>query len=59
MSASNLAGAAVAIASFYSLWWCLALTRRLAHIERTLKPELRQAAEAGQVNRRLAETAKP
>jgi diguanylate cyclase (GGDEF)-like protein len=37
MSASALAVAAVALASFYSLWWCLSLARRLRRIERTSK----------------------
>jgi len=37
MSASALAVAAVALACFYSLWWCLSLARRLRRIERTSK----------------------
>lgn len=45
MSASNIAGAALAVACFFSLWWCLALARRLGLIERTIKTELGQAGE--------------
>jgi len=37
MSGSDLAVAAVAVACFYSLWWCLSLARRLRRIERTSK----------------------
>jgi len=37
MSGSDLAVAAVALACFYSLWWCLSLARRLRRIERTSK----------------------
>ncbi len=37
MSASALAVAAVALACFYSLWWCLSLARRLRRIERASK----------------------
>jgi len=37
MSGSDLAIAAVAVACFYSLWWCLSLARRLRRIERTSK----------------------
>ncbi len=37
MSRSDLAVAAVALACFYSLWWCLSLARRLRRIERTSK----------------------
>ena len=37
MSGAALAGAAVAVACFYSLWWCLSLTRRLRRIERASK----------------------
>jgi len=35
MSGSELAVASVAVACFYSLWWCLSLARRLRRIERT------------------------
>jgi diguanylate cyclase (GGDEF)-like protein len=37
MPGSDLAVAAVAVACFYSLWWCLSLARRLRRIERTSK----------------------
>ena len=37
MSGSDLTVAAVAVACFYSLWWCLSLARRLRCIERTSK----------------------
>jgi len=37
MSGSDLAVAAVALACFYSLWWCMSLARRLHRIERTSK----------------------
>ena len=39
MSWSDFAVAAVAMACFYSLWWCLTLARRLGHIERTTKTD--------------------
>ncbi len=37
MSGVALAVAAVAVACFYSLWWCLSLARRLRRIERSSK----------------------
>jgi len=37
MSGAALAVAAVAVACFYSLWWCLSLARRLRRIERASK----------------------
>ena len=37
MSGVALAVAAVAVACFYSLWWCLSLARRLRRIERRSK----------------------
>ena len=37
MSGADLAVAAVAVACFYSLWWCLSLARRLRRIERPSK----------------------
>ena len=37
MSGADLAVAAVAVACFYSLWWCLSLARRLRRIERSSK----------------------
>jgi len=37
MSGAALAVAAVAVACFYSLWWCLSLARRLRRIERRSK----------------------
>lgn len=37
MSALDLAVAAVAVACFHSLWWCLSLARRLRRIESTSK----------------------
>ena len=39
MSWSNLAVAAVAVACFNLLWWCMTLARRLGHIERTTKTD--------------------
>ena len=39
MSWSDFAVAAVAVACFYSLWWCLTLARRLKRIERTTKTD--------------------
>ncbi len=37
MSGADLAVAAVAVACFYALWWCLSLARRLRRIEHTSK----------------------
>ena len=37
MSGSDLAVASVALACFYSLWWCLSLARRLRRMESTSK----------------------
>ena len=39
MSWSDVAIAAVAVACFNLLWWCLTLARRLGHIERTTKTD--------------------
>ena len=39
MSWSDVAIAAVAVACFNLLWWCLSLARRLGHIERTTKTD--------------------
>jgi diguanylate cyclase (GGDEF)-like protein len=39
MSWSDVALAAVAVACFNLLWWCLTLARRLGHIERTTKTD--------------------
>ena len=39
MSWSDVALAAVAVACFNLLWWCLSLARRLGHIERTTKTD--------------------
>ena len=39
MSGSDLAVAAVAVACFYALWWCLSLARRLRRMERTTKTD--------------------
>ena len=39
MSWSDVAIAAVAVACFNLLWWCLLLARRLGHIERTAKTD--------------------
>ena len=39
MSGSDLAVATVAVACFYSLWWCLSIARRLRRMERTTKTD--------------------